>query len=250
MTVAGNVLKVDSMTVRFGGLVAVDGLSFEVEDGGLLGIIGPNGAGKTTAFSAIAGNVGLASGHIYLEGQRLDGLRTESVARKGVARTFQSVRLFRRMTVIENLVIAASSVSRSLKAARSKADEIMSTMELAPLAERHPPELPLADQKRVEIARALSLSPRLLLLDEMMSGLNPQESETIVQIVRRLNEAGLTIVLIEHVLDIITSLSDRILVLDHGRLLVEGAPEKVMSDVKVVEAYLGQKAAGKRRDVG
>jgi branched-chain amino acid transport system ATP-binding protein len=238
-------LRVDNMTVRFGGLVAVNDVSFTVDEGELLGIIGPNGAGKTTSFNAVAGAVRPTSGTIRIGDQLISGRPPERVARMGVARTFQSVRLFRAMTVAENVTLAASTVCPSMAAAARRAAEVAELLGMEALQAAQVDALPLADQKRVEIARALALAPRLLLLDEMMSGLTEQETRAIIGVIRKLNDGGLTIIVIEHVLRVIMELSHRILVLDHGVLIAQGPPREVMTDPHVVEAYIGRQAAQK-----
>jgi branched-chain amino acid transport system ATP-binding protein len=236
-------LRVDGMTVRFGGLVAVNDVSFTVDEGELLGIIGPNGAGKTTSFNAVAGAVRPTSGTIRIGDRLISGRPPERVARMGVARTFQSVRLFRAMTVAENVTLAASTVCPTMAAAARRAAEVAELLGMEALQAAEVDALPLADQKRVEIARALALAPRLLLLDEMMSGLTEQETRAIIGVIRGLNDGGLTIIVIEHVLRVIVELSHRVLVLDHGVLIAQGPPREVMADPHVVEAYLGRQAA-------
>jgi branched-chain amino acid transport system ATP-binding protein len=236
-------LRVDNMTVRFGGLVAVNDVSFAVDEGELLGIIGPNGAGKTTSFNAVAGAVRPTSGTIRIGDELISGRPPERVARMGVARTFQSVRLFRAMTVAENVTLAASTVCPTMAAAARRAAEVAELLGMEALQAAQVDALPLADQKRVEIARALALAPRLLLLDEMMSGLTEQETRAIIGVIRKLNDGGLTIIVIEHVLRVIMELSHRILVLDHGVLIAQGPPREVMTDPLVVEAYIGRQAA-------
>jgi branched-chain amino acid transport system ATP-binding protein len=242
-TTAPALLKVEGLTVRFGGLVAVNEVSFELAEGELLGIIGPNGAGKTTAFNAIAGAVRPTSGTIRIGNSTVSGLPPERVARLGIARTFQTVRLFRSMTVEENIALGAIAVSDSMHAARARAGEISALLSMEHLQHKEVTELPLADQKRVEIARGLALSPKLLLLDEMMSGLNQTETRDIIGVIQKLNRQGLTIIVIEHVIRVIMELSHRVLVLDHGSLIAQGAPQVVMRDPHVVEAYLGSRAA-------
>lgn len=235
--------RVQNLTVRFGGLVAVNDLSFDVAEGELLAMIGPNGAGKTTAFNAIAGAVRPTSGTIEIGDDHVSGLPPERVARLGIARTFQNVRLFRDLTVEENIALAAIAVSASMAEARERAIGVVDLLSMHMLLDKEVGALPLADQKRVEIARALALSPRLLLLDEMMSGLTESAMADLLGVIKGLNAQGLTIIVIEHVLRVITELSQRVLVLDHGVLIASGPPRSVMADEAVIEAYLGRRAA-------
>lgn len=236
-----SLLEVKNLTIRFGGLSAVDDVSFDVNQGELLSIIGPNGAGKTTTFNAIVGVVKPTEGQILFEQNRIDDRRPDQIAHLGIGRTFQLVQLFSSMTVLENVIVASATVNRSVRSARQKALEIIEVLGLQEHAHQQVSAMPLADRKRTEIARALATSPKILLLDEMMGGLNPEETDEIIALIRRLNDDGLTVIIIEHVLRIITQLSQRVLVLDNGRLIAEGAPEEVTENPQVIEAYLGRR---------
>ncbi|MBO0731595.1 MAG: ABC transporter ATP-binding protein [Acidimicrobiaceae bacterium] len=232
-------LEVRGLTVRFGGVVAVRDVDLDVREGELLGIIGPNGAGKTTLFNVIAGAIRPTKGIVSLGGERLSGKRPAERARAGVGRTFQTVRLFKTMTVEENVRLAAAVNTRSGAEARRRVDHTLGLLDLDFCRDRVPGELTLAEQKRVEIARALSMGPRLLLLDEMMNGLTAEETDNLMEIVSGLHRGGLTVVLIEHVLRVVTSLCSRVFVLNYGRAIADGAPEEVMRMDAVREAYLG-----------
>lgn len=240
-TTTDHILEARQVTVKFGGLTAVDGVSFVVKQGELLGLIGPNGAGKTTMFNVIAGVIRPTEGQIHFEEQRIDGHRPDQIGRLGIGRTFQLVRLFNSMTVLENVTVASSTVTRSARLAQQKALETVKLVGLGEQAHQPVSALPLGDRKRTEIARALATNPRLLLLDEMMSGLNPAETETIVALISRLNSEGLAIIVIEHVLRIVNQLSHRIVVLNNGHLIAEGTSEEVMENPQVIEAYIGRR---------
>ncbi len=235
-----SLLEVDGLTRRFGGLMAVNGVSLKVEEGELLGLIGPNGAGKTTLFALLAGMLAPTAGRITFLGAPVTGWTPDRAARAGIGRTFQIVRIFRSMTVLENVMVASYLHSASPRTARAAALTVLERVGLAEEVHRPAATLTVASKKRLELARALAIRPRLLLLDEVMSGLTPAEAAAAVALVRSLNAEGVTIVLVEHVMEVVMPLSRRVAVLDHGVLIAQGAPEEVARDPAVVAAYLGR----------
>ena len=233
-------LKVDGISKRFRGLIAVDRLSFEVPQGGIYAVIGPNGAGKTTLFNTIAGVYPPDGGEIEFLGERIDGLREDEICRRGVGRTFQIVRPFPALTVEENVTVGALLRYHHVADARRRAVAILERLDIADKRTQRASALTLPDRKRLEVARALATEPKLLLLDEVMAGLRPTETDRLVGILREINrEAGLTILLIEHVMRAVMALAARILVLHHGAAIAEGAPEEVVRDPAVIHSYLG-----------
>jgi branched-chain amino acid transport system ATP-binding protein len=233
-------LQVDGISKRFHGLVAVDRLSFEVPQGGIYAVIGPNGAGKTTLFNMIAGVFGPDGGEIRFAGKRIDGLREDEICRRGIGRTFQIVRPFPALTVEDNVVVGALLRHPSVDAARQYAREILQRVDLGGKRAQRASALTLPDRKRLEVARALATGPKLLLLDEVMAGLRPTETDRMVAILRELNrETGVTVLLIEHVMRAVMALASRILVLHHGAAIAEGSPEEVVRDPAVIHSYLG-----------
>ncbi len=232
-------LEVRGVTKRFGGLVANADVSFAVEAGEIVGLIGPNGAGKTTLFNSLAGFFAPTAGTILLDGSPIAGLAPEAVAARGVARTFQIVRVFRSMTVTENVMVGAMLRHKGVAEARRIAGETLAFARLERRAGDVAQKLTVAEQKRVEVARALATEPRLLLLDEVMAGLTPSEVHDAMDLVRRIRARGIACVVVEHVMEGIMPLADRILVLDAGRKIADGPPAAVASDPAVVRAYLG-----------
>ncbi len=239
------ILSVKGVTQRFRGLVAVDDVSFDVAKGQIYAVIGPNGAGKTTLFNLIAGVYTPAAGTIEFEGARIDGLAPEKICTRGIARTFQIVRPFPGLTTLENATIGALLRDADPDAATEHASEILRRLDLWDKRDARAGALTLPDRKRLEVARALATKPKLLLLDEVMAGLRPTETDRLVAIFRELaRETGVTILLIEHVMRAVMALAERILVLHHGAKLVEGAPADIVRDKRVLDSYLGAEALG------
>jgi branched-chain amino acid transport system ATP-binding protein len=236
-------LEVDSVSKRFSGLKAVDGVSFAVEEGEIFAIIGPNGAGKTTLFNMIAGVFAPDEGRMRFAGEPIDGLAPEEICRRGIARTFQIVRPFPALTVEQNVTIGALLRAPDVEAATAHAAEVLRRLDLYDKRALPACALTLPDRKRLEVARALATRPRLLLLDEVMAGLRPTETDRMVAILAELNrESGLTILLIEHVMRAVMALASRILVLHHGAAIAEGRPHEVVRHPQVLASYLGAEA--------
>jgi len=238
---AAPLLKVEGLRKTFKGLVAVDAVSFEVDEGSITAMIGPNGAGKTTTFNMIAGAMAPDSGEIALAGQSLAGLRADQVCHAGIGRTFQIVRPFPKLSVLDNVLIGGlrdgSSVATALRAAR----ETLDLLGLGKSEDQPAGTLTLPERKRLEVARALACKPRLLLLDEVMAGLRPNETDELVATFRALNkDRGVTILLIEHVMRAVMALSDVVYVLNYGKMIAHGTPGEVVADPAVLECYLGE----------
>ena len=237
-------LAVDNVSKRFGGLRALSNVSFTVGEGELVGLMGANGAGKTTLFSLIAGNSRPTSGSISFEGLRIDGQRPDVICRRGIARTFQIVRPMRNLSVLENVMIGVLFGGRRIAApeeARARAREILVQVGLEGRLDAAASTLTLAGHKRLEIARALATGPRLLLLDEVIAGLNATEAAEAAALISALRRRhGLTVLMIEHVMAALMRLAERLVVLHHGEVIAEGAPDRVTRDARVIDAYLGR----------
>ncbi|MGH7323137.1 MAG: ABC transporter ATP-binding protein [Candidatus Rokuibacteriota bacterium] len=228
------------MTKRFGGLTAVRDVTLEVAPAELLGIIGPNGAGKTTLFNVIAGYYRPEEGRVLLEGRDVTGQPPYVICRLGLTRTFQIVKPFGNLSVVDNVMIGSLTRVTNMRAARVDAERVIETCGLGAYARTPAKALPIGLRKRLEVARALATRPRLLLLDEVMAGLNPSELAGMVELIRRLHADGLTLVVIEHIMAAMMRLAHRIVVLHHGELIAEGPPARIASDRRVIDAYLGE----------
>jgi len=240
-------LEGKSVSKSFGGLMALSGVDFALEKGEILGLIGPNGAGKTTLFNLITGTYRPSSGRIHFLGKDITRSKPHAICRSGISRTYQLVRPFASLTVLENVLVGiyfgrAGGRDHGRRAAHDEAEQLIGLVGLAGKIKERAEHLTLMERRRLEIARALATQPAVLLLDEVVGGLNPTEIAQTMDLIRGLRDRGITIFMIEHVMKAIMGLSDRIMVLHHGELIAQGTPEEVANDQRVITAYLGEKA--------
>jgi branched-chain amino acid transport system ATP-binding protein len=236
-------LEAKGVTRRFGGLTAVNAVDFTVARGEIVGLIGPNGAGKTTFFQVVSGFLAPDAGQVTFKGTSIVGMKPHRISRMGMSRTFQIVKPFPEMTVLENAMIGAFSRHPSAREAREAALRALALVGFADWAHRKAGELPVAGRKRLEVAKVMACEPELILLDEVMAGLTPSEHNAMIGTVKDIRASGVTVVIIEHVMPVIMQLCDRIYVLHHGELICQGAPGQVVRDPAVVQAYLGEALA-------
>lgn len=229
------------LTKQFGGLTAVNNVTFDLKEGEILGLIGPNGAGKTTMFNVVNGVYPATKGEVIFKGINVSEKKTYEMAHLGMARTHQIVKPLSDLSVLENVIVGAcfGGEGKSLADARKKASEVMEFLGISDRADQLAGSLNVAQKKRLELARALAAQPALLLLDEVLAGLNPSEISNMVETVKRIRDRGVTIIMIEHVMHAVMNVSDRMIVLDYGELIAEGTPEEIQNDERVIEAYLG-----------
>jgi branched-chain amino acid transport system ATP-binding protein len=238
---AAPLLEVRGVSRRFGGVAANDDVSLDVRCGEILGLIGPNGAGKSTLFNIIAGAIPPSSGRIVLDGTDVTALSAPARCIAGIARTFQVVRSFESMTVLENVMVGSLARTGNARQARAAALAVIAATGLSARTAASARELTPAEKRRLEVARALATEPRLLLLDEVLTGLTPAEAQRGVELIRQIRDTGVTIVMVEHVMEVVMPLVDRVVVLDLGRVLAEGRPDAIVRDARVIAAYLGDR---------
>ncbi|WP_319576861.1 ABC transporter ATP-binding protein [uncultured Desulfobacter sp.] len=234
------ILRMDKVAKSFGGLRAVDGASFDINPGEIVGLIGPNGAGKTTVFNLISGYFAPSEGSIFFKGQKINGQQPYQMAKKGIGRTFQVVKPFPGLTVLENVVIAALCKHHRRADAEKHAWELLEFTGLADRAEQSAASLTLPGRKRLEISKALALDPELLLLDEVVAGLNPTEADQTIQLILKIRDQGISILIVEHIMRVIMNISDNLVVLNFGSMIATGKPAEIVKNEQVIQAYLGK----------
>jgi branched-chain amino acid transport system ATP-binding protein len=240
-------LEVKNLSKHFGGLMANDHVDLHVNEGEIVGLIGPNGAGKTTLFNCISGFYPSSSGQVLFQGEDITGLPSNEICLKGIARTFQLVRVFKDMPVLDNVMVGAFNRTGSASVARKKAMEVLDFCGLMPKKSMLAGGLTMADKKRLEVAKAFATGPTLLLLDEAMAGLNQTETADAVELVKKIRQARVTVLLVEHVMEVVMPISNRVVVLDYGRKIAEDTPDNVIHNEEVIKAYLGEKYHASRR---
>jgi len=240
-------LEVRQLTKNFGGLMANDRVDLRVNEGEIVGLIGPNGAGKTTLFNCISGFYPSSGGQVFFKGEDITGLPSNEICLKGIARTFQIVRIFKDMAVLDNVMVGAFNRTGSASVARKKAMEVLDFCGLLPKKGMLAGGLTIANKKRLEVAKAFATGPSLLMLDEAMAGLNQTETAEAVELVKKIRNSGITVLLVEHVMEVVMPISNRVVVLDYGRKIAEDTPEKVINNEEVIKAYLGDKYHASRR---